>query len=231
MVFHIASLPNEMLTHILKYCATPSLSSVCRKWRDLLASDSEIMRSIYKQIVEIHVPRGNVREHAVILNKIYKLDNELLPGQKIKAIFKQIFTLAKPLSPLRWKDHPKENIYFTSANYSSYVVNISRLLMWNKLPGGKKYLDQQRIKHLSIARKGELFKGWIERYGKDIKNLSLAGTGLTFLPPEIGQLSQLQALYLNGTQLTILWWLRLFRQFFAKLSKKLYLFKVCSIQH
>ncbi|KIC73603.1 hypothetical protein DB41_JE00040 [Neochlamydia sp. TUME1] len=195
-------LPNEMLTSILKYCTTPSLSSVCRKWRHLLAS--EVMPSLYKQIVKVHFPQGNVNKHAFILDKIYELDHELLPLQKVKAIFKQAFTLAKSLFSLEFKDTSQEYIYLTSANYTTYLLNINRLLIWKKLLSGEKYLEQEEIKHLSLAGKGKLFKDWIERYGRAITSLQLEGIGLTFLPPEMWQLSQLEELFLNNNNLTIL---------------------------
>ncbi|WP_213152063.1 F-box protein [Neochlamydia sp. AcF95] len=195
-------LPNEVLTSILKYCATSSLSNVCRKWRHLLAS--EVMPSLYRQIAKIHFPQGNVNKPAFILDRIYELDHELLTLQKVKAIFKQAFILTKSLSSLEFKDTSKENIYLTSANYTSYLLNINRLLMWEKLPGGEEYLEQEEIKHLSLAEKGELFKDWIERYGRAIKSLQLEGGGLTFLPPEIGQLAQLEELFLNDNKLAAL---------------------------
>ncbi|WP_166154483.1 hypothetical protein [Neochlamydia sp. AcF84] len=92
----------------------------------------------------------------------------------------------------------------TLANYTSYLLNINRLLMWKKLSGGEGYLEQKEIKHLSLAEKGDLFKDWIERYGRAIKSLQLEGSGLTFLPLEIGQLSQVEELFLNNNKLTAL---------------------------
>ncbi|MBS4169549.1 leucine-rich repeat domain-containing protein [Neochlamydia sp. AcF95] len=200
----IEHLPNEILVPILKACASPSLFSVCGRWYQLLAN--EVMPSLYKQIGKVHVPQGDVSEQTLILNKLYKLEEELSKAAKVNAIFKQIFTLASSLSPLglEFKDKPKEKRYFTLANYSSYLVNINRLLMWKKIPGGKEYLEQEGIKCLSLQRKGELFKEWIVRYGKDMTSLDLAESGLTSLPAEIGQLSQLHWLDLSKNQLTAL---------------------------
>jgi Leucine-rich repeat (LRR) protein len=200
----IEHLPNEMLVPILKACASPSLFSVCGRWHHLLAN--EVMPSLYKQIGKVHVPQGDVNEQAFMLDRIYKLEEELSETAKVNDIFKQIFTLASSLSPLglEFKDEPKEKKYLTLANYSSYLVNINRLLMWKKIPGGEKYLDQEKIKYLPLQKKGELFREWIERYSKDITSLDLTGIGLTFLPTEIGQLGQLQQLCLDDNQLAFL---------------------------
>ncbi|KIC76682.1 hypothetical protein DB41_FB00240 [Neochlamydia sp. TUME1] len=201
---NIEHLPNELLIPILKACASPSLFSVCGRWHHLLAN--EVMPSLYKQIGKVHVPQGDVNKQALVLDRIYKLEEELSKTAKVNAIFRQIFTLASSLSPLELelKDKPKEKKYFTLANYSSYLVNINRLLMWKKIPGGEGFLDQEKIKYLPLQRKGELFKEWIVRYGKDMTRLVLAESGLASLPAEIGQLSQLQLLRLNQNQLTAL---------------------------
>ncbi|KIC77183.1 hypothetical protein DB41_CU00040, partial [Neochlamydia sp. TUME1] len=65
------------------------------------------------------------------------------------------FALASFLSPLEleFKWITEEKRYFTLANYSSYLVNINRLLMWNRIPGGKHYLDQEAIKYLPLEKK------------------------------------------------------------------------------
>ncbi|KIC76470.1 hypothetical protein DB41_GB00050 [Neochlamydia sp. TUME1] len=200
----IEHLPNEVLSSILEYCPTPALLRVCTRWRHLLAT--EVMPSLYKQIGKMHVPQGNVSEQAFILDRIYKLESGLPEIAKVNAIFKQIFTLASSLSPLelefKWKTEEKR--YLTLANYSSYLVNINRLLIWKEIPGGKEYLDQEEIKYLPLAKKGELFRDWIERHGKVITSLNLTEIGLTFLPAEIGQLSQLEVLHLNDSQLSSL---------------------------
>ncbi|KIC76250.1 hypothetical protein DB42_EA01220 [Neochlamydia sp. EPS4] len=76
--------------------------------------------------------------------------------------------------------------------------------MWKKLPGGGEYLNQENIKSLPLHKKGEPFKKWIETHGKDIERLCLIEIGLTFLPPEIGRLPQLQELDLSNNLLTII---------------------------
>ncbi|MBS4165690.1 hypothetical protein NEOC65_000755 [Neochlamydia sp. AcF65] len=200
----IESLPNELLLPILKVCANPSLFSVCTKWRHLLAT--EVMPPLYKQIGKMHFPHGDISKQAFILDKIYKLEDRLSEGKKAKVIFKQTFALARSLAPLelefKWRTEDKR--CFTLANYTSYLININRLLMWKKLPGGEEYLSQEKIKYLPLEKQGELFRDWIENHGKNIERLYLRGIDLSFLPPEIGQLSQLQALYLNNNPLTTL---------------------------
>ncbi|KIC76259.1 hypothetical protein DB42_EA01310, partial [Neochlamydia sp. EPS4] len=89
----IESLPNELLLPILEACAVPSLFSVCKRWHHLLAT--EVMPPLYKQIGKVHVPQGNVKEQALIVDRIYKLKEKLAEAAKINAIFRQIFTLAK----------------------------------------------------------------------------------------------------------------------------------------
>ncbi|BBI17919.1 leucine-rich repeat domain-containing protein [Neochlamydia sp. S13] len=198
----IESLPNELLLPILEACAVPSLFSVCKGWHHLLAS--EVMLPLYKQIGKVHVPQGNVKEQALIVDKIYKLEEKLSEAGKVNAIFRQIFTLAKSLSTLEFKVQIGEKRHFTLANYSSYLLNINRLLLWKKLPGGKEYLRREEIKHLSLEKKGELLRGWIEENCTNTMFLNLSKAGLTYLPPEICQLSQLQTLDLNDNQLTAL---------------------------
>ncbi|WP_213155690.1 leucine-rich repeat domain-containing protein [Neochlamydia sp. AcF65] len=198
----IESLPNELLLPILEACAVPSLFSVCKRWHHLLAS--EVMPSLYKQIGKVHVPQGNVKEQALIVDRIYKLEEKLSEAAKVNAIFRQIFTLASSFSPLEFKWKSEEKKYFTLANYSSYLRSINRLLVWKKLPDGEEYLSREEIKHLPLEKKGELLRDWIEENCKDLTLLSLSKAGLTYLPPEICQLSQLQILYLNRNQLTSL---------------------------
>ncbi|WP_162180939.1 leucine-rich repeat domain-containing protein [Neochlamydia sp. TUME1] len=198
----IESLPNELLLPILEACAVPSLFSVCKRWHHLLAS--EAMPSLYKQIGKVHVPQGNVKEQALIVDRIYKLEEKLSEAEKVNAIFRRIFTLAKSFSALVFKVQIEEKRNLTLANYSSYLLNINRLLLWEKLHGGKKYLSREEIKHLPLEKKGELFRNWIEENCGNITALDLSRVGLTCLPPEICQLSQLQTLYLNQNQLTAL---------------------------
>ncbi|WP_052435899.1 leucine-rich repeat domain-containing protein [Neochlamydia sp. EPS4] len=198
----IESLPNELLLPILEACVVPSLFSVCKRWHHLLAS--EVMPPLYRQIGKVHVPQGNVKEQALIVDRIYKLEEKLSEAAKVNAIFKQIFTLAKSFSPLEFKEKTEEKRGLTLANYSSYLLNINRLLLWKKLPGGEEYLSREEIKHLPLEKKGELLRDWIEENCKNIMVLDLSKAGLTYLPSEIGQLSQLLQLILNQNQLTAL---------------------------
>ncbi|WP_052436066.1 leucine-rich repeat domain-containing protein, partial [Neochlamydia sp. EPS4] len=200
----IESLPNELLLPILEACAVPSLFTVCKRWHHLLAS--EVMPSLYKKIGKVHVSPGDISKQAFILDMIYKLDDRFSEGEKAKAIFKEAFTLAKSLAPVelefKWKTQEKRR--FTLANYVFYLININRLLMWKALPGGAEYLSQEKIKYLPLEKQGELLRGWIEENCKNTTALDLSGVGLTYLPPEICQLSQLRGLYLNQNQLTSL---------------------------
>jgi Leucine-rich repeat (LRR) protein len=200
----IESLPNELLLPILEACAASPLFSVCKRWHHLLAS--EVMPSLYKKIGKVHVSQGDISKQAFILDRIYKLDDRLSEGEKAKAIFKEAFTLAKSLAPaeLEFKWKTQEKRCFTLANYSSYLLNINRLLLWKKLPSGKEYLRQEKIKYLPLEKQGALLRDWIEENCKNITILDLSGVGLTYLPPEIGQLSQLQTLDLRENQLTAL---------------------------
>ncbi|WP_052435937.1 leucine-rich repeat domain-containing protein [Neochlamydia sp. EPS4] len=198
----IESLPNELLLPILEACVVPSLFSVCKRWHHLLAT--EVMPPLYKQIGKVHVPQGNVKEQALIVDRIYKLKEKLSEAAKVNAIFRRIFTLAKSFSALEFKVQIEEKKYLTLANYSSYLVNINRLLLWKKLPDGEEYLSREEIKHVFLGKKGELLRDWIKENCKKTTDLYLSGIGLTYLPPEICQLSQLQALDLSQNQLTAL---------------------------
>nr|WP_166154217.1 F-box protein [Neochlamydia sp. AcF84]NGY94213.1 hypothetical protein [Neochlamydia sp. AcF84] len=112
----IESLPNELLLPILEACVVPSLFSVCKRWHHLLAT--EVMPSLYKQIGKVHVSQGDINKQAFILDRIYKLESRLSETAKVNAIFRQIFTLARSLSPLelefKWITEQKR--YFTLAN-------------------------------------------------------------------------------------------------------------------
>ncbi|BBI16479.1 F-box protein [Neochlamydia sp. S13] len=152
----IESLPNELLLPILETCAVPSLFSVCKRWHHLLAS--EVMPSLYKQISKVHVFQENINKQAFILDRIYKLESRLSETAKLNAIFRQIFTLASSLSPLEFKWKTEEKRGLTLANYSSYLLNINRLLLWKKLPGGEEYLSREEIKYLPLEKKGELLR-------------------------------------------------------------------------
>ncbi|MBS4171081.1 leucine-rich repeat domain-containing protein [Neochlamydia sp. AcF95] len=196
----------------------------------------EGMNSLYKEIINLHFPyeEGNSAEHAYSLDQIYKIDFNLSVEAKLKHIFKQVLTWVESLSPLEFKGENKKNDVFDFLTYASYLLNISRLLLWEELPGGREYLDQEKIKMLPLKRKGALFKDWLKEHGKNVtylsfkrrgfitkkinltflpaeigqlvnlKTLDLQQNSLTSLPPEIGQLSNLQNLYLSSNQLTAL---------------------------
>nr|WP_207391822.1 leucine-rich repeat domain-containing protein [Neochlamydia sp. AcF84]NGY95520.1 hypothetical protein [Neochlamydia sp. AcF84] len=250
----IESLPNELLLPILEACAVPSLFSVCKRWHHLLAS--EVMPSLYKKIAQLHFPRENATtQRTLMLTKVYQLNPALTSTEKVYQVFKQVLTLAKSISSLEFKEKTEEKRGLTLANYASYLLNINRLflwkklpggeaslsreeikhlslvefkwkteekrgltlanyasyllninhlLLWKKLPGGEEYLSREEIKHLPLEKKGELLSNWIEENCKNITILDLSKAGLTYLPPEICQLSKLQTLDLNQNQLTSL---------------------------
>ncbi|BBI18121.1 leucine-rich repeat domain-containing protein [Neochlamydia sp. S13] len=199
----IESLPNELLLPILEACAVPSLSCVCKRWHHLLAT--EVMPSLYKKIAQLRFPQGNTNtQQTLMLAKVYRLNPGLTSTEKVYQVFKQVFTLTKSISPLEFKEKTEEKKGLTLANYSSYLLNINRLLLWKKLPGGEEYLSREEIKHLPLEKKGELLRDWIEENCKNITNLDLYKAGMTYLPLEICQLSQLQGLDLSQNQLTSL---------------------------
>ncbi|MBS4165771.1 hypothetical protein NEOC65_000838 [Neochlamydia sp. AcF65] len=177
----IESLPNELLLPILEACAVPSLFSVCKRWHHLLAS--EVLPSLYKKIAQLHFPMVNATtQRALVLAKVYQLNPGLTSTEKVYQVFKQVFTLAKSISPLEFKWKTEEKRGLTLANYSSYLLNVNRLLLWKKLPGGEEYLSREEIKHLPLGKKGELFRDWIEENCKNIMILDLYRVGLTFTP-------------------------------------------------
>jgi Leucine-rich repeat (LRR) protein len=165
------------------------------------------MTSLYNAILQVHFPKGNgdFIAQAGILDEIYEIKPTLSIEEKVPYIFQKLFTLAASLSPLEFEENTKESKAFTLSNYSSYLLNINRLLFWQKLPGGTEYLNQPQIKALPLKKKGELLKQWIEKHGKNIIKLYLDDElDLTILPPEIWQLSQLEWLILSNNQLTTL---------------------------
>ncbi|MBS4165284.1 Uncharacterized protein NEOC65_000337 [Neochlamydia sp. AcF65] len=172
-----------------------------------LSSTASIsMTLLYNGILQVHFPKGNgdFIAQAGILDKIYEIKPNLSIEEKVLYIFQKLFTLAASLSPTEFEENAKESKAFTLSNYSSYLLNINRLLFWQKLPGGTDYLNQPQIKALSLKKKGELLTQWIEEHAKNITILKLMRLGLTFLPPELWQLSQLQDLDLSNNQLTVL---------------------------
>ncbi|BBI17979.1 leucine-rich repeat domain-containing protein [Neochlamydia sp. S13] len=199
----IESLPNELLFPILEACVVPSLFSVCKRWHHLL--DSEAMPSLYNKIAQLHFPKGKATtQRTLMLAKVYQLDHGLTSTEKVYQVFKQVFTLAKSISPLEFKEKTEEKRGLTLANYSFYLLNINRLLLLERLPGGEEYLSREEIKHLPLEKKGELLRDWIAENCGNIVDLDLSRVGLTYLPPEICQLSQLRTLFINKNQLTSL---------------------------
>jgi Leucine-rich repeat (LRR) protein len=164
------------------------------------------MTSLYKAILQVHFSEGNrdFIAQAGILDEIYGIKPNLSIEEKVPYIFQKLFNLAASLSPTEFEGNTKESKALTLSNYSSYLLNINRLLFWQKLPGGTDYLNQPHIKALSLKKKGELLTQWIEEHAKNIINLNLEALGLAFLPSEIGQLSQLQKLNLSNNHLTAL---------------------------
>jgi Leucine-rich repeat (LRR) protein len=162
------------------------------------------MTSLYNAIIQIHFPEGNENliEQAHILDKIYEIESTLSIEEKVPYIFQKLFSLAVSLSPLEFEENIKASKAFTLSNYSSYLLNVNRLLLWQKLPGGTEYLNQPQIKALPLKKKGELLTRWIEEQGKNITTLNLDMSGLTSLPPELWQLTKLEMLCLEKNQLT-----------------------------
>ncbi|MBS4167274.1 Uncharacterized protein NEOC65_002380 [Neochlamydia sp. AcF65] len=162
--------------------------------------------SLYKAIVHVHFPDEyrDFIEQAHMLDKIYKIESNLSAEEKVAHIFQQIFNLATSLSPLEFEEDSKESKNFTLNNYSSYLLNINRLLLWQKLPGGKKYLSQPQVKALPLKKKSDLLAKWLDKHSADLSCLELNLLKLTALPPEIKQLSMLSFLDLRDNQLTAL---------------------------
>ncbi|MBS4168650.1 leucine-rich repeat domain-containing protein [Parachlamydia sp. AcF125] len=164
------------------------------------------MAILYEEILHFHFPeeRENLAEKASILDSIYEIDPSLANEAKVPLIFENLFKKAQSLSPLEFKDNNQKKEPFTLPTYASYLLNINRLLLWQKLPGGEDCLNQAKMKTLLLKQKGELLKEWIKEHGKYISELNLSNLGLTFLAPEIGQLSNLKMLDLKRNQLTVL---------------------------
>ncbi|WP_052435982.1 leucine-rich repeat domain-containing protein [Neochlamydia sp. EPS4] len=190
----------------------PSISSsstISSKEIQALAHPSPIfMTSLYNAILQVHFPKGNwdFIAQAGILDKIYEIKPNLSIEEKVPYIFQKLFTLAASLSPTEFEGNTQESKAFTLSNYSSFLLNINRLLLWHKLLGGTDYLNQPQIKALPLKKKGELLTHWMEENAKYIVILALDKLGLTFLPPEIWQLSHPRAvgLILSNNQLTVI---------------------------
>ncbi|KIC73785.1 hypothetical protein DB42_BQ00200 [Neochlamydia sp. EPS4] len=183
------------------------------------------MASLYSAILQVHFPNGNgdLMKQARILDKIYKIKPDLTIEKKVTHIFQKLFNLAASLSPLEFERDTQESKAFTLSNYSSYLLNINRLLFWQKLPGGTEYLNQPQIKALPLKKKGELLAQWmqgriengtrrdlyltvvpIKEHFKYTPCLSLSDSGLTVMPVEIGLITNLQELMLMDSQVTAL---------------------------
>ncbi|MBS4168648.1 leucine-rich repeat domain-containing protein [Parachlamydia sp. AcF125] len=186
------------------FLSVPPLASAPAK--QIQGSILEEMAILYEGILHFHFPeeRENLAEKASILDSIYEIDSSLANEAKVPLIFKNLFKKAQSLSPLEFEDNNQQKEPFNLATYASYLRNINRLLLWQKLPGGEDCLNQAKMKALPLKQKGELLKEWIKEHGKNILALNLYNLGLTFLAPEIGQLSNLKVLDLRRNQLTVL---------------------------
>jgi Leucine-rich repeat (LRR) protein len=161
---------------------------------------------LYNVILQVHFPEGNGEfiKQTRIIDRIYKIDSYLSTEEKVLYIFQKLFTLASSLSPLSLEENIIENKASNLFNYSSYLLNISCLLLWHHLPGGREYLSHPYIYTLPLKRKAELLIPWMKEYCVQLNRLNLSHLNFIFLPPAIGQLSQLQRLYLHNNQLTTL---------------------------
>nr|NGY95112.1 hypothetical protein [Neochlamydia sp. AcF84] len=164
------------------------------------------MSSLYSAILQIHFPSGDgsLIKQAPILDKIYEIEPTLSTEEKVAHIFQKIFTLEAFFSPPEVERNSRESKTFTLSNYCYYLLNISRLLLWHHLPGGRKYLNQPLIQALPLKSKAELLIPCIKEYYAHLNYLNLNSLSFICLPPEIGQLSQLRQLYLQDNQLTTL---------------------------
>ncbi|KIC77215.1 hypothetical protein DB41_CQ00010, partial [Neochlamydia sp. TUME1] len=162
--------------------------------------------SLYNMILQVHFPEGNgeLIEQTRIIDKIYKIDSHLSTEEKVLYIFQKLFTLASSLSPLGFEENIIGNKASNLSNYSSYLLNISCLLLWHRLPEGTEYLSRPYIYPLPLKRKAELLIPWMKEYCTQLNYLNLSYLNFIFLPPAIGQLSQLQRLYSHNNQLTTL---------------------------
>ncbi|MBS4171082.1 leucine-rich repeat domain-containing protein [Neochlamydia sp. AcF95] len=168
---------------------------------------------LYRKIIDFHFPHQNknLNECARILDQVYKIKPELSVAAKVRHIFEQVLTWAKSLSPVDFERENKDNEAFNISTYVSYHLHINRFLLWENLPKGRDYLIEEKIKALPLKKKGELLEEFLKEHGKDAINVRIVGrdfihrirgVGLTFLPAEIGQLSQLQRLFIGDNQLT-----------------------------
>ncbi|KIC75328.1 Leucine-rich repeat protein SHOC-2 [Neochlamydia sp. EPS4] len=176
------------------------------------ALSPEPIPSLYRKIIDFHFPHQNknLTECARILDQVYKIKPELSVAAKVRHIFEQVLTWAKSLSPVDFERENKDNEVFNISTYVSYHLNINRFLLWEDLSLITDYLSEEKIKALPLKEKGELLKEFLKEHGKDVINVRIVGTDfidevgltLTFLPAEIGQLSQLQRLFIGDNQLT-----------------------------
>ncbi|BBI16215.1 leucine-rich repeat domain-containing protein [Neochlamydia sp. S13] len=187
--------------------ATPPPSTVTTQ-----ALSPEPPGILYRKIIDFHFPHQNknLTECARILDQVYKIKPELSVAAKVRHIFEQVLTWAKSLSPVDFERENKDNEIFNISTYVSYHLNINRFLLWEDLPKGRDYLSEEKFKALPLKKKGELLEELLKEHGKDAINVRIVGTDfidevgltLTFLPAEIGQLSQLQRLFIGDNQLT-----------------------------
>ncbi|MCK4934900.1 MAG: hypothetical protein KAR79_04870, partial [Simkaniaceae bacterium] len=78
------------------------------------------------------------------------------------------------------------------------------LTFWKRLPGGQTHLHQQNFDGLSSEDVGARLSAWIQQIPnvQAITALNLSNSNLRYLPPEIGQLTNLERLLFYLNQLT-----------------------------
>ncbi|MCK4934397.1 MAG: leucine-rich repeat domain-containing protein [Simkaniaceae bacterium] len=180
----LSTLPAEAQQLILRYVGNPAVTSrVSKSWQE--------------------------QTEAVVISELRQVFQLLNPGQSFNpnvnlAAIKEIYRQTLQSVPQNIALHLPRVSLEKFLEMERALKTPSTLVFWRNLPGGKDHVNQQAFAALPLTVIRERLSTWIEQNPsvKNIQFLDLSNKNLRYLPPEIGQLTNLWALHFPQNQIT-----------------------------
>jgi len=130
------------------------------------------------------------------LKDIFYFPPNATPFKKIQHIINTIVYSTK--RPIRNLLEDYKNFYYTNI-----------LKFWQKLPGGKEFLESEDIQNLSAEEKVKKFQNWLTNNktlinDEQVTELNLEYLDLAFLPLEINELTNLEIISAKGNPIQVI---------------------------